>query len=98
VLAALVIAVAALLLVAVTQLGTAAVDRARARTAADAAALAGVVGEGTGAGRRGAEDVAVANGATVVDYRVDGSAVEVTVQVDGARATSRADWGPDPGP
>src|SRR5690349_2813803 len=90
---ALVVALALLLIVGLTRLGTAAVDRARARTAADAAALAGVVEEhrGGGAGRRAATEVAARNGARLVAYEADGATVEVTVQIDDAHATSRAE-------
>jgi hypothetical protein len=93
VVAALLVALVLVLLVGVTHLGAVAVDRARARTAADAAALAAVVDEGRspGTGRRAAADVAARNGAAMTGYRLDGTAVEVTVQVDDARATSRAD-------
>ena len=38
-----------------------------------------------------ATDVAARNGAALTGYRVDGTAVEVTVRVDDAHATSRAD-------
>lgn len=87
------VALALLLTVAVGRLGSAAVDRARARTAADAAALAAVVEEpvGGGAGRRRAVEVAGRNDATVVSYRAIGTAVEVEVRVGSATATSRAD-------
>lgn len=96
VLVALVLGLAVLLLVGLTRLGAAAVHRAQARTAADAAALAAVVDEADGApgadaGRRSATEVAVRNGATLTGYRVDGTAVEVRVQVDDAHASARAD-------
>uniref|UniRef100_UPI00261FD856 hypothetical protein n=1 Tax=Ilumatobacter sp. TaxID=1967498 RepID=UPI00261FD856 len=62
------------------------VDRQQARTAADAAALAGVHG-----GRSASARLAAANGAVLVGYRRDGRrvTVEVTVgdQVVRARAT-----------
>lgn len=93
VLVAGVVALALLLVLAVGRLGTAAVERARARTAADAAALAGVIEEpnGAGAGRRRAVEVANRNGATVETYRVEGTTVEVEVRVGSAQATARAD-------
>ena len=93
VLVALVVGAALLLLVGLTHLGAAVVDRAQARTAADAAALAGVIEQtrGAAAGSRAAAAVAADNGATLVAYAVDGGCVEVTVEVDGAHATSRAE-------
>jgi secretion/DNA translocation related TadE-like protein len=93
VLVAFVVGVALLVLLGLTRLGTAVVERAQARTAADAAALAGVVEEarGGGAGRRSAAEVAAANGATLTAYVVDGATVEVTVRFDDAQATSRAE-------
>jgi hypothetical protein len=90
---ALVVAVGLVLVVGVARRGAAAVPRAQARTAADAAALAGVVEEarGGGAGERSATQVATENGAVLTGYRADGTTVEVSVAVDGARATSRAE-------
>ena len=61
------------------------VDTARARTAADAAALASVRG-----GRAAADAIAAANGATVVDWRQLGDDIVVTVQVGDAVVTARA--------
>lgn len=61
------------------------VTTARARVAADAAALAGVVGGPAAAGR-----LAAANGAGLVSFRRVGSDVLVTVTVDGVLATARA--------
>ena len=65
-------------------------DRTRARTAADAAALAGV-----NDGRAGAERLAADNGGSLESYTSFGTAVEATVRVGTARATSRAApwWG-----
>ena len=93
VLVALVVGLALLLAVGLAQLGGAAVGRARARTAADAAALAAVVEEtaGPGAGRRTAEEVAARNGAVVVGYRVDGDTVEVEVRIGDVHASARAE-------
>ena len=68
------------------ELGTAATERARARTAADAAALAGAA-EGEPAARR----FAVENGGELVAFRDDGVGVDVTVVVGGARASARAE-------
>ena len=67
------------------RIGTAAVDRASARTAADAAALAGAA-----EGRSGAMSVASANGGHVISYREQGSDTEVSVAVGQARAVARA--------
>jgi hypothetical protein len=67
------------------RVGVAVRDRARARSAADAAALAGA-----GDDRRAAEDVAARNGARIVSYVEAGGAVEVSVEIDGMRATARA--------
>lgn len=63
------------------------VDHARARTAADGAALAG-----RAAGRASAEAVAAANGGVVVRWREVGAEVEVTVRVGRATSTARAGW------
>ena len=60
-------------------------DRERAVSAADAAALAGVVG-----GRDAAERLAAANGALLVGWERDGRDVLVTVVVGGRSATARA--------
>ena len=69
------------------------VDATRARTAADAAALAGVTG---GQGR--AAGVAAANGATIETFLATaapggGSTVTVTVRVGDATSTARATGG-----
>jgi hypothetical protein len=65
--------------------GARSADRARARTAADAAALAGAV-----TGRADAERLAEANGGAVIGYRHHGAEVEVDVTVGQATATARA--------
>ena len=67
------------------RLGEAAVSRAAARTAADAAALAGAAD-----GERAAHEVAAANGATVLRFEVLGSDTRVTVRVGAAEAVGRA--------
>jgi hypothetical protein len=85
-LVALLFVVVAGALLALGQLGAVVTDRARARTAADASALAGASD-----GEAGARRVASANGGDVRRYVVVGSAVEVTVQVGRAEATSRAE-------
>jgi uncharacterized membrane protein len=76
---------AALVLLAVVGAGSVTLDGARARTAADAAALAGAA-EGPDA----AAALARANGGRLVALRTDGTGVIVTVAVGRARATARA--------
>jgi hypothetical protein len=61
------------------------IDGARARTAADAAALAGAA-----EGRPAAAALARVNGGRLVAYRAEGPSVVVTVAVGRARATARA--------
>jgi len=68
------------------RLGGVVVDRAEARTAADAAATAAALDRSDDAARA----AAVANDGEVEDITWFGSEVEVTVRVGGARATSRA--------
>lgn len=72
-----------------TRLGVAVTDSARARTAADAAALAAVSG-----GEPAARALAAANGARLVRCVCAGDPVEVTVVVDSVNgdveATARA--------
>ncbi len=82
---ALVILVAMASALAVARLGVEVIDRARARTAADAAALAGVDG-----GRSAADAAARANGGRLVHFVSSGGATEVEVQVGGSEATARA--------
>lgn len=78
-------------------LGRATFERAEARTAADAAALAGAA-EGPAAAR----ELAATNGGVVLHLVEDGSGVTVTVQVGDAVATARAErlapGGGDDGP
>jgi hypothetical protein len=81
----LALTVTVLALLVIGRVGVAVRDRARARSAADAAALAGA-----GDDRRAAEDVAARNGARIVSYVEAGGAVEVSVEIDGMRATARA--------
>jgi hypothetical protein len=94
---ALLVVFATVIAVLARQAG-AAVDRARAQTAADAAALAGA-----SQGRAGAEQFAAANGATLVVYaELDGETVDVTVRVGEMDASARASVdpvadGPPPG-
>ncbi|MEN9645265.1 MAG: hypothetical protein RL238_1934 [Actinomycetota bacterium] len=61
----------------------------QAQVAADAAALAAVDGGGPAAAA-----MAERNGGQLAAYRTRGDAVEVTVVVDGARATARATRAP----
>jgi predicted RND superfamily exporter protein len=64
---------------------TALIDHARAESAADAAALAGVTG-----GEAASSAIAAANEATVVAWSRSGYDVTVTVRVGGQQATARA--------
>ena len=84
-----VVVLAALALVAVGSFSRRIVDSGRAQTAADAAALAAVVG-----GRPAAERFAVSNGARLIGFAQLGDAVTVTVEVGEERATARATDGP----
>jgi hypothetical protein len=72
-------------LVALVPAAEALADRARASTAADAAALAGAA-EGQDAARR----LAVANGAELVSFRREGQEVVVRVRVGAVEAEARA--------
>ncbi len=80
-----VLAVGLLLLLAVARVGSAVVAAARARTAADAAALAGAQW-----GRASAVAAAEDNGGHLVGFRQERDDVVVRVEVDGAAATARA--------
>jgi hypothetical protein len=84
----LVAGVAALVVVlglGLVRVGEVVTDRARAHTAADAAALAGA-----SRGRAIAEEVADDNGGELVAFVHAGAEVEVTVRVGGVRAVARA--------
>jgi hypothetical protein len=83
---ALVLAFAALLLIPTGLLVRATVERAEARSAADAAALAGAL-----LGEAEARQVAAANGGRLVAYDAAGDLVEVTVVVGGRQAIARAE-------
>lgn len=74
-----------MLLLALARFGGAVNDAARARTAADAAALAGVHG-----GRAEAADLARANGGVLTRFDAIGHDVVVAVVVGEATATARA--------
>jgi len=82
---ALVVIVACVAMLLLVRLGTVAVHRAHARTAADAAALAGAA-----EGRAAAEQVAAANGAVLESFDAHGDDVEVRVRVDHSHARARA--------
>lgn len=93
-LAAAMLAVAAAALIALVPVGRALEDRARARTAADAAALAGAA-EGEAAARQ----VARENGGRLLTFERSGTEVTVRVAVGdrSASARARAVAGPAPG-
>ena len=80
-----VVAIAAASLIPIARLGRVASDAARARAAADAAALAAVI-DGPAGARRGA----AANDAILVSFVRIGSDVMVTVSVGEATARARA--------
>jgi hypothetical protein len=84
-----VVVMAALAVVGVGEFGTRIIDRGRAQTAADAAALAATIG-----GRSAAARLAAGNGAVLVSYSEVGDAVTVVVEIEGERATARANDGP----
>jgi len=84
-----VVVMAALSVVAVGLFSQRIVDRGRAQTAADAAALAATEG-----GRGAAQRLAASNGAILVGYAEVGDVVTVVVELNGARATARATDGP----
>lgn len=82
---ALAVAAAVLAVVLVSGLAERAVNRARAQTAADVAALAGLY-----EGRPGALQLADLNGAQLVAYDDSGPVVRVVVSVQGVRAEAWA--------
>ena len=79
---------AGLLALGLGRVGQSAVARASARTAADAAALAGAI-----EGRPAAEELARANGGRMTAFERLGPDVRVTVRVGRAVATARATAG-----
>jgi ABC-type phosphate transport system substrate-binding protein len=79
------VAMTAAVTLALVPVLTGLIDRQHAQSAADAAALAGVIG-----GRGASSVVAAANEATVVAWSRDGAEVTVTVAVGDQRATARA--------
>ena len=89
------VVLAGALCVAVARLGGAAVDKARANTAADAAALAaaGALGRGSTPADavRVARTIAIANGAVLTRCRCAGTDATVEVRVNSARSKARAE-------
>ena len=85
----IVVVMAALAVVGTGRFSVRVIDRGRAQTAADAAALAAVAGGRIAAGR-----LAVDNGARLVSFAEADSAITVVVDVGGQRATARATDGP----
>jgi hypothetical protein len=82
---AVAVGLTAVLVLGLAHMGRVVADRAQARTAADAAALAGAAeGEGT------ARSLASANGAELTRFETDGDEVTVEVVVEGVRAHARA--------
>jgi nitrous oxide reductase accessory protein NosL len=84
-----VVVVAVLSVIAVGDFAARVVDRGRAQTAADAAALAATIG-----GRSAAERLATSNGGRLLSYNESGDVVVVVVEVAGERAAARATDGP----
>ena len=84
-----VVVMAALSVVAVGLFGQRIIDRGRAQTAADAAALAATEG-----GRAAAQRLAADNGAALIGYAEAGDVVTVVVELNGERVTARASDGP----
>ena len=85
-LVAMVLAVVLMVTSVVIGLSVRVIDRTRAQSAADAAALAGVV-----EGESGARRLAAANGGELVVFAADGNTVRVVVVVDGWRAEAVAE-------
>lgn len=86
---AVVVVFAALVAVGTARAGVVVLDRQRAQTAADAAALAGLDG-----GRAAAAALAARNGATLVSFVADGNEVTVVVRRGDTQARARASDGP----
>lgn len=82
------VALGAAMALLVAELGVIAVDRARARSAADAAALAAATERGDA--RTVAREFAAANGARLESFEHVGGEVLVVVSIGRARATARA--------
>lgn len=83
---AIVLLLAGLLLVPLGLLIRATEERARAQSAADAAALAGAL-----AGEDEAASIAAANGGRLTDYREEGPEIEVRVVVGSHEAWAKAE-------
>jgi hypothetical protein len=83
------VAIVAIAALALADLGRAAVERSKARTAADAAALAGAAAPPATAERE-ARSIAEANGAALVTFERRGMDVTVRVRLGRAAATARA--------
>lgn len=81
----LVVLLAMSLVVMAARLGSVVDDAARARTAADAAALAGAVD-----GEARARQLAAANGGELVSFVATSTGVDVVVRVGAARARAEA--------
>jgi hypothetical protein len=81
----LILALAAAVMVLVARVGSTVDDRARAVTAADAAALAGAA-----EGRAAAEELARRNGGVLEDFHQEDGDTVVVVRVGVARAQARA--------
>lgn len=79
------LALVVMLMLGLVALGNTADDRARAQTAADAAALAGAAD-----GRSAADRAATANHASLERFTSQGGEVEVVVRAGDSRATARA--------
>jgi len=79
------LAIAAGLAIGVSRVGMAAIEDARATTAADAAALAGAAN-----GEAAAQESALRNGATLHSVSVNGAVTTVVVRVGDATATAHA--------
>ena len=79
------LALVVMLVLGLVALGNTADDRARAQTAADAAALAGAAD-----GQVAADAAATANHATLERFTARGGEVEVVVRAGDSRATARA--------
>jgi hypothetical protein len=82
---AVAVGLTAVMVLGLAHMGRVLTDRAQARTAADAAALAGAA-----EGERSARAVAEANGGEVTRYDTDGDEVRVEVSVGGVEAFGRA--------
>ena len=88
----IVVVMAALAVVGTGQFSVRVIDRGRAQTAADAAALAALAA--VAGGRIAAGRLAVDNGARLVSFAEADGAITVVVDVGGQRATARATDGP----